>query len=69
MVISHMYYGDAVVYLGFTFPWYYYPLSFGIAGALFLVGLFMNFEKYRALSFFVLVALTNCFAGDSSFIS
>ena len=54
---SHMYYGDAVVYLGFTFPWYYYPLSFGIAGALSLVGLFMKFEKYRSLSFFVLVAV------------
>lgn len=60
---SHMYYGDAVVYLGFTFPWYYYPLSFGIAGALSLVGLFMKFEKYRSLSFFVLVAVLTVVLG------
>jgi hypothetical protein len=60
---SHMYYGDAVVYMGFTFPWYYYPVSFGIAGALFLVGLFMNFEKYRTLSFFVLAALLTVLLG------
>ena len=60
---SHMYYGDAVVYLGFTFPWYYYPLSFGMAGALSLAGLFMRFEKYRSLSFFVLVAVLTIILG------
>ena len=60
---SHMYYGDAVVYLGFTFPWYYYPLSFGIVGALSLAGLFMKFEKYRSLSFFVLVAVLTIILG------
>jgi len=60
---SHMYYGDAVVYLGFTFPWYYYPLSFGIAGALSLVGLFIKFEKYRSLSFFVLAAVLTVVLG------
>ena len=54
---SNMYYGDSVVYLGFTFPWYYYPLSFGIAGALSLLGLFIKFEKYKSLSFFVLAAV------------
>ncbi len=60
---SHMYYGDAVVYLGFTFPWYYYPLSFGMAGALSLAGLFMKFERYRSLSFFVLVAVLTIILG------
>ncbi len=60
---SHMSYGDAVVYLGFTFPWYYYPLSFGVAGALSLAGLFMKFEKYRSLSFFVLVAVLTIILG------
>ena len=60
---SHMYYGDSVVYLGFTFPWYYYPLSFGIAGALSLLGLFIKFEKYKSLSFFVLAAVLTIVLG------
>ena len=60
---SHMYYGDAVVYLGFTFPWYYYPLSFGIAGALSLLGLFIKFEKYKSLSFFVFAAVLTVVLG------
>ena len=53
----------AVVYLGFTFPWYYYPLSFGIAGALSLVGLSIKFEKYKSLSFFVLAAVLTIVLG------
>jgi hypothetical protein len=60
---SHMYYGDSVVYLGFTFPWYYYPLSFGIAGALSLLGLTIKFEKYKSLSFFVLAAVLTIVLG------
>ena len=54
---AHMNYGDAVVYQGYTFPWYYYPLSLGVVGTLVLVGLSMDFQKYRSLFFFALVAL------------
>ena len=60
---SQMYYGDAVVYLGYPFPWYYYPLVFGIAGALSFAGFFMMFEKYKSLSYFVLIAILTIVLG------
>lgn len=55
---ENMYYGGLIVGLGFTFPWYYYPLSFGIVGILILIGLSMNFQKERSITFFLLTIIS-----------
>ena len=54
---ENMQYGSLIVYQGFTFPWYYYPLSFGIVGILILIGLSMNFQKERSVIFFLLTII------------
>jgi hypothetical protein len=54
---ANMYYGGSVVSLGFTFPWYYYPLSFGVVGVLVLIGLSMDFQKEERLIFLLLTIL------------
>jgi len=54
---ANMYYGGPVVSLGFTFPWYYYPLSFGVVGVLVLIGLPMDFQKEERLIFLLLTIL------------
>jgi len=54
---ENMYYGSSVVYQGFTFPWYYYPLSFGIVGVLVLVGFLMDFQKHRTIAFFLIATV------------
>ena len=61
-------YSIAVVNSGFIFPWYYYPMSFGIVGVLILIGLLMNFENERKISLFLLlVAFLGNFGDDYIF--
>jgi hypothetical protein len=54
---ENMYYGSAVVYQGFTFPWYYYPLSFGIVGVLAVIGFLMDFQKHRTITYFLVTTI------------
>jgi len=54
---ANMSYSASIIYSGFTFPWYYYPLSFGVVGILILIGLLMNFQKERRLIFVLLTIL------------
>jgi hypothetical protein len=44
-----------VVNFGFAFPWFYYPLSLGIAGILAVIGLSMDLHKSSAITFFLVV--------------
>ena len=54
---ANMSYSASIVYDGFTFPWFYYPLSFGVVGILMLIGLSMDFQKKRIVLFFLLTIL------------
>jgi len=68
---ENMYYGSLIVYRGFTFPWYYYPLSFGVVGVMILIGLFlMNFQKENSMTFpFLAMALLLIYGRIVSFVN
>lgn len=52
-------YGLQIVSSGLDFPWYYYPLSFGVTGLLMIIGLFvMHFnEENMKLIFFIIIGV------------
>lgn len=67
---ENMYYGSLVVYKGFTFPWYYYPLSFGVGGILLIAGFAMKFQKKEGMIFSLLsIMLLLIFGRFISFIN
>jgi len=67
---ENMDYGYSVIYKGFTFPWYYYPLSFGVVGVLLIIGFAMNFQKKEGMLFsFLSVVLLLIYGRFVSFIN
>ncbi len=50
-------YSYSIVALSSSFPWYYYPMSLGMVGVLFLIGSLLDFEKDRNISLFLLITV------------